>query len=91
MIIFGKKTIHYWKFWRTKSKLLFCLTSGIVYSVFSFVFTVITKEIIGKSENIIETSLYVALGAFVAASFMSIALWYENEKRFKLWIEENNP
>jgi hypothetical protein len=44
-----------------------------------------------KSENIIETSLYVALGAFVAASFMSIALWYENEKRFKLWIEENNP
>jgi len=90
MIVFGKKTIHFWKFWRTKSKLFFCLTSGAVYSVFSLVVTVIIKAIMGKSETIIETSLCVALGAFIAGTFMSIALWYENERRFRLWLDDNN-
>lgn len=64
------------------------MISGFVYSVFSFVVTIAVKAIIGKSENLVETSLYLASGSFIAASFMSIALWYENEKRYKKWIEK---
>lgn len=85
MIIFSEKRIHYWSKWRTKNKLLFCLTSGFVYSFFVFILNLIIRPILGHSENIVETSFYISLGSIIPASFLSIALWYENERRFKLW------
>ena len=85
MIIFSEKRIHYWSKWRTKNKLLFCLTSGFIYSFFAFILNLIVRPILGHTENIVETSFYISLCIFIAASFLSIALWYENERRYKLW------
>ena len=85
MIIFSEKRIHYWSKWRTKNKFLFCLTSGLLYSFFVFIGNVIIKTILGHYENLFEISFYLALGSLIAGSFLSIALWYENERRFKLW------
>ena len=93
MIIFSEKRIHYWSKWRTKNKLLFCLTSGFVYSFVSFILNLILRPILGHTESIFETSFYISLGSFIAASFLSIALWFENERRYKLWQakkEKNN-
>ena len=69
------------------------MTSGFVYSFFAFILNLIVRPILGNTENIIETSFYISLGSFIAASFLSIALWYENERRYKLWRakkEKNN-
>ena len=85
MIIFSEKRIHYWSKCRTKNKLLFCLTSGFIYSFFAFILNLIVRPILGHTENIVETSFYISLCIFIAASFLSIALWYENERRYKLW------
>lgn len=85
MIIFSEKKIHYWSKWRTKNKFLFCLTSGFIYSLFVFILNLLIRPILGHSENIVETSFYISIGSFIAVSFLSIALWYENERRFKLW------
>lgn len=87
MVVFGKKTIHYWNFWRTKNKLYFCLASGALYSVLMFIGNLMIRAILGLSENLLATSFYIALGSFIAGSFLSLAVWYENERRFKLWQE----
>jgi len=85
MIIFSEKKIHYWSKWRTKNKFLFCLTSGFVYSFFIFILNLIIRPILGHTENLVEESFYISLCSLIPASFLSIALWYENERRFKLW------
>jgi len=85
MIIFSEKKIHYWSKWRTKNKFLFCLTSGLVYSFFVFVGNLIIKSVLGHNENLFETSFYISICSLIPSSFLSIALWYENERRFKLW------
>lgn len=98
MIIFSEKKIHYWSKWRTKNKFLFCLTSGFIYSFLVFIGNLIIRPILGHYENLVETSFFVSLCSLIPASFLSIALWYENERRFKLWkakeeekqVEKNN-
>lgn len=61
------------------------MTSGFIYSFFAFILNIIVRPILGHIENIVESSFYISLGSFIAASFLSIALWYENERRYKLW------
>jgi len=43
----------------------------------------------GKAERIIESSFSIALGAFIATAFLSIAHWHENERRYKEWMKDN--
>jgi len=89
MLILGKKHIHRWKRWRKWNKALFCIVSGFLYALPMFPTSLLFRYLTGKTENMLEGSLSVALGAFVAATFFSIALWYENERRFKIWEKEN--
>ncbi|MDD2997097.1 MAG: hypothetical protein PHP99_12935 [Paludibacter sp.] len=89
MIIYGKKNIHKWKYWQTKSKIVFCLVSGLVYTGFVFVGNLIIKPLFGHSDELILNSAYIAIGTFIPASFLSIALWYENERRYNVWKNEN--
>lgn len=85
MIILSKKSIHRWSYWRTKSKLFFCLSSGTLYAVLAFIVSLIVRVITGFDDSSLEASLGIALGSFLGGSFMSIALWYENERRYKRW------
>jgi len=89
MIILNKKNIHRWKFWRTKSKFIFCLTSGAIFASFIFLGSLFFRLLAGKTERIVESGLSVALGAFIATAFLSIAHWYENERRYKEWMKDN--
>ena len=89
MIIYGKKNIHKWKYWQTKSKIVFCLVSGLVYAGFMFIGNLIIKPLFGHSDELILNSAYIAIGTFIPASFLSIALWYENERRYNVWKNEN--
>jgi hypothetical protein len=89
MIIYGKKNIHKWKYWQTKSKIVFCLVSGLVYTGFVFVGNLIIKPLFGHSDELILNSAYIAIGTFIPAAFLSIALWYENERRYNVWKNEN--
>ncbi len=90
MIIFSKKNIHRWKYWRSKSKFTFCLISGAFYTLLISAGHVLIKFLLGNTEELLASLLGIALGTFVSASFLSIALWYENERRYKLW-SENSP
>lgn len=84
MIIYNKN-IQKWAFWRKKSKFTFCIASGLFYAILVFVGNIVFRYFFGNSENIIENSLSVAIGGFIAVSFLSIALWFENERRYKKW------
>jgi len=89
MIILNKKNIHRWRFWRNKSKLIFCLTSGVIYSSFMFLGSLFFRLLTGKTEKMVESGFSVALGAFIATAFLSIAHWYETERRYKEWMNKN--
>jgi hypothetical protein len=90
MIIYTKKNIHKWSSWRNKSKFLFCLTSGFLYSSFSFIALLLTKWIFDWTRGgIVESSAAIAIGAFPMVTFLSIALWYENERRYQEWLKKN--
>lgn len=89
MIILNKKNIHRWKFWRTKSKFIFCLTSGAIFGSFMFIGSISFRLLAGKADRIIESGFSVALGAFIATVFLSIAHWCENDRRYKKWIDKN--
>ena len=89
MIIFRKKNIYKWKFWRKKGKVLFCLASGLLYSIFMFLGSASVLFFTDKHEDIIERSLGIALVAFLAGSFLSIAHWFENERRYKEWLKKS--
>lgn len=90
MIIFSKKNIHKWGFWRKKSKIFFCLTSGLIYGIFMFSASLLFNYLLGDMDEIIESGLSMALGAFIATTFLSIAHWYENERRYKEWLKGKN-
>lgn len=85
MIIYSKKNIHKWSRWQKRSKITFCLASGATYSLFMFTGLLLFKLIMGHTNNLWESLGSITLGAFIASTFMSIALWYENERRFKEW------
>lgn len=94
MIIYSKKNILKWSFWRNKSKLTFCLASGLFYTALMFVGNIIFRLVfsLGESmldQSVFEVSFYIAIGMFLPATFLSIALWYENERRFKEWELDN--
>lgn len=90
MLILGKKHIHQWKSLQKWNKAIFCLVSGGVYAIPMFPASLLFRHLIGKTENMIEGSFSIAPGAFLAASFFSIAFWFENERRFKIWEKENS-
>lgn len=81
MIILHKKNIHRWAYWREKSKILFCIASGLVYTSVSFL-GALSSNLLAHREDAVQTSLTVALVVFVVSGFLSIALWYENERRY---------
>lgn len=83
MIIFSQKSIHRWSYWRTKSKLFFCFSSGALYAILSFSFRMLLEIITGFDENSLDVCMGIALGSFIGSSFLSIAFWYENERRFR--------
>jgi hypothetical protein len=37
----------------------------------------------------ISSGFSVALGAFIVVAFLSIAHWYENERRYQEWMKDN--
>ncbi|HRZ98385.1 MAG TPA: hypothetical protein P5084_12585 [Paludibacter sp.] len=88
MIVFGQKSIHHWEFWRQKSKLFFCIASGLFYTLCTFLMNLVIRSILGHRDDLMETSFLISIGAFFAGAFFSIALWYENERRYKKWKSE---
>lgn len=88
MIIYSKKNIQKWEYWQTKTKFVFCLVSGLVYTGFIFIGNLIIKPLFGHYDDLLLNSVFLSIGTFVPASFMSIALWYENERRYNLWKKE---
>ncbi|MEE4198811.1 MAG: hypothetical protein V2I54_14320 [Bacteroidales bacterium] len=89
MIILNKKNIHRWEFWRTKSKFIYCLASGFIFASFMFLGSLFFRLLTGKTENMISSGFSVALGAFIVVAFLSIAHWYENERRYQEWMKDN--
>ncbi len=89
MILYGKKTIHKWAFWRKRSKLVYCQASGLLYSFFMFIGYVLFKLLIGSQGNILLSSVGIAAGGFLVLSFLSIAHWHINEKRYKDWLKKS--
>jgi hypothetical protein len=89
MIILSKKRIHKWKFWKKKGKFLFCIFSGGLYAIVFFVGAYSSKWIFGNGmTDHLQHSIEIAGAGFVAASFLSIAHWHENERRYKKWKQE---
>ena len=88
MIVFGQKTIHHWEFWRRKSKLFFCFASGLFYTLCMFLMNLLIRPMLGQGDQLLESSLLVSFCSFIPVAFLSIALWYENERRYKKWISE---
>jgi len=87
LITYSKKNIHRWKFWRKKGKVAFCLASGLLYSIYMFIGSASVIFFTNKPENLIDRSGGIALVGFIAGSFLSIAHWYENERRYKDWLK----
>ncbi len=85
MIIFTEKSIHKWVFWRKKGKFVFCLSSGFLFSIFYSIAILTTKWALGR-EDFIYSALQNAFFMFFPMSFLSIALWYENERRYKKYL-----
>jgi len=87
MIIFGKKHIHKWNFWRKKSKIFFCITSGLIYAILMGSGSLLYDFLSGDTNGMVESGLSMAIGAFIPVTFLSIAHWYENERRYKEWLK----
>ncbi|MDD3080248.1 MAG: hypothetical protein PHH37_14270 [Paludibacter sp.] len=85
MIIYSQKSISKWSFWRTKSKFFYCIASGLFYAACCFVGSLLIKFFIFKDADFLENSLGVASGAF-----MSVAGWYENERRYKNFLSRKS-
>jgi len=90
ILIYSKKSIHKWKFWTSKSKILYCLVSGLSFTLIYFLSVLTFKLISGNTNNLIISSLNMSVGAFCASTFLSIAHWYENERKYKEWLNNNS-
>lgn len=81
MFLITARNYNKWTKWRQR-KLLFCLLSGFMYGVVSVFFNVVYR-LLFNPVVIIETSLAVSAGSFLGGCFFSLAIWFENERRFK--------
>lgn len=90
MIIYSRKNIYRWKYWRAKRKFTFCVLSGALYTVIATSFSLLIKLIFNTTVELLSSLLGIALASFIAMSFLSLALWYENERRYKQWLIENS-
>ena len=91
MIVYGKKNIRKWSFWRKKNMLFYCFASGLLYGSFIFMGTFLTRLILGgEIADIIDKTLGAAIVGFIGGTFLSIALWYENERRYKNWLKKED-
>ncbi|MBE9467856.1 MAG: hypothetical protein IMY72_05975 [Bacteroidetes bacterium] len=91
MILYRLKNIQKWSFWRKKNKFVFCLASGLLYGTVMFLGAFVFRLILGDGiAQIIDKTLGVVIGSFIAGTFLSIALWYENERRYKKWLKEES-
>ena len=91
MIIYRQKNIHKWLFWRKKSKLFYCFASGFLYGTVMFLGTFLLRFILGEEiAQVLDKTLGTAIVGFIAGTFLSIAFWYENERRYKIWLIEES-
>ncbi|MBN2767033.1 MAG: hypothetical protein JXR27_11730 [Paludibacteraceae bacterium] len=54
-----------------------------------FIGNLIIKPLFGHFDEYILNSFIFASTAFFPAAFLSIALWYENERRYNEWKNRN--
>jgi high-affinity Fe2+/Pb2+ permease len=86
MILYSRKNIQKWRKWRKKSKIYYCLASGFLFAVVIFIGMTAIRLITESNylKAIREAGEYSII-LFVFASFFSIALWHENERKYKEW------
>ena len=91
MIIYRQKNIKKWAFWRKKNMFVFCLASGFLYGTVMFLGTFLLRFILGEEiAQVLDKTLGTAIVGFIAGTFLSIAFWYENERRYKIWLIEES-
>lgn len=86
MFYYKAQNIHKWQFWHSKSKAVFCLTSGVIYGLSAFLISTVLRYFLGYSDYMIG-NMGLAIGAFAGSSFFSLSAWYENEQKYKVWIK----
>ncbi len=85
MIIFSDNNIYKWAWWRKRSKLLFCISSGLIFAMGVTILTLFLKLLREGGMDVTSSCLAVFGGSFVAGSLFSIILWYQNDDRYKQW------
>ncbi|MGL4228342.1 MAG: hypothetical protein ACRCR3_06850 [Tannerellaceae bacterium] len=86
MIVLNDKRISKWPFWREKGMLIYCLASGVLMLLYMAVgYFVIQSLLFHKYEwwGIVTAGC----SGMLCGSFFGIAYWYDNERRYKLWLE----
>jgi predicted membrane protein len=88
MIIFSDKNIYKWAWWKNKSKLLFCIASGLVFAMGVTVLTFILKMLKSGGMCVTNSCLAVFGVSFVAGALFSIIIWHLNDDRFNEWLKK---
>jgi|GEM_PF-1704182 len=87
MIIYGNDNIYKWAWWQKKSKLLFCISSGLIFALGVTVLTLFLKLLREGGMDVTTSCLAVFGGSFVAGALFSIILWYQNDDRYREYIK----
>jgi hypothetical protein len=81
-MILKRKTIRYWKLWKQKHKIVFCVVCSTIYAILTFFTILMIKFFSGSDDNLFETSFYLSIGILLISTFFGITFWYENKKRY---------
>lgn len=87
MIFYNKKNIEKWAFWQKKGMLLYCVINAGIVTVITVSLNLILKISLHSTASLWSSIAGVALGTFIGWSFFSIALWYENQRKYKAQIQ----
>lgn len=92
MIIYSERNIYKWAFWKAKPKVLFCISSGLIFATGVTILALLIKLCGHADINILKFSFPVFSGSFVSGALFSIILWYQNDDRFREWsrMKEKN-
>jgi len=88
MWIYRNKNLQNWKYWHHR-KLFFCFLSGVVYAFIAAGISFITRYTFFRTDTLWDAVAGVGGGAFIGGCFFSLAIWYENERKYKKHCSDN--